>query len=254
MDQLSAEKRLSIAYLICTITGAISSICTGVAWSHWYKTLDQCIDRNCSCIIYGTHTINVFLGGGQAPCIWVTFGPLIYILFAISMLCFHGYRVLFTTKSPTGRSTRTMLAKLDTGESVQIEAISQEVTSHLPTCFWVTVSVFSVFFSVYSLIHFSIFMDGYNHTCNQYRSTLERLLSVHGSVLPVIYSRLSCQGIYDFMDYMQPDTGRAYRDGIINTGLCLIFALSGACINWVSFIYASFINIKVAVVNEADVE
>ncbi|XP_056630204.1 uncharacterized protein LOC130902770 [Diorhabda carinulata] len=246
MDQLSAEKRLSLAYLLVIAAGAASSISTGVAWSHWYRTLDQCVGRNCSCIIYGTHTMQYFLGGGQAPCIWVTFGPLIYLFFTIGLICFHGYRVLFTTKSPSGRSTRTMLAKLDTGESVQIEAISQETTSHLPTAYWIIVSTITSFFTIYSLIHFIIYLDGYYHTCNQYRSTLERLLSLHGSALPVIHQRLSCSGIFDFMDYMQTDSGNAYRDGIINTGACLIIGIVSSFFSWTAFLSTSVINIMVA--------
>ncbi|XP_072397184.1 uncharacterized protein [Diabrotica undecimpunctata] len=252
MDQLSAEKRLCCAYILAIAAGATSSISTGIVWSHWYRTLDQCVDRNCSCIIYGTHTATHFLGGSQGACIWTTFAPLIYVFFGIGFICFHGYRVLFTTKSPSGRATRTMLAKLDTGESVQIEAISQETTGHLPTSYWVTAAVFTCIFTVYSLVHFAIYMDGYFRTCNQYRSTLEVLLSVHGTALPVIYQRLQCQGVFDFMDYMQTDSGNAYRDGIINTGLSLIFGVSSACIAWISFLAASVVNIKVARRNDEE--
>lgn len=135
---------------------------------------------------------------------------------------------------------------------MQIEAISQEVTSHLPTSYWATVSALSLLFFIYSLVHFAIYLDGYYQTCHQYRSTLEKLLRLHGSVLPVLYNRLGCQGVFDFMDYMQPDSGRAYRDGIINTGLCLIFGISGACINWISFLLASFINIRVTMFNNTE--
>lgn len=62
MDQLGIEKRLSLSYLICIALGATASITTGVAWGHWYRTLDQCVGRNCSCIIYGKNTLNRFLG------------------------------------------------------------------------------------------------------------------------------------------------------------------------------------------------
>lgn len=130
-DQLGIEKRLAISYAFCTIMGIITSVSTGIAWGHWYRTLDQCgIRRNCSCILYGQNTMSKFLGnilscdkfqlylsfiiigGGQAPCIWVTFGPLLYVFFSLCMTCFHGYRVLFTTKSPKMRTRRTMLATM----------------------------------------------------------------------------------------------------------------------------------------------
>ncbi|VEN38961.1 unnamed protein product [Callosobruchus maculatus] len=194
MDQLAVEKKLSLVYLFCAFAGVTSSITTGIAWGHWYRTLDQCVDRNCSCIIYGHHTYTVFLGGEQVPCIWVTFGPLLYVFCTVSLVCFHGYRVLFATNSPKTRSSRAMLAKMEPGESIQIEAVSQESTSPLPTAYWVTVSVLTGLFTIYALIHFSIYVDGYYTTCNQYRKTLEQFLGIHGSALPVIYSRLSCQG------------------------------------------------------------
>ncbi|KAJ8919901.1 hypothetical protein NQ315_006430 [Exocentrus adspersus] len=247
MDQLTAEKRLTLAYLFCIVAGTTTSVTTGIAWGHWYRTLDQCVgDRNCSCIIYGQHTATVFLGGPQAPCIWTTFGPLFYIFFCIGLTCFHGYRVLFTTKSPRMRTTRSVMAKMELGEAVQIQTITQEVTSSLPRAFWVCVSVLSVFFTVYSLVHFGIYVDGYYETCNQYRKTLERLLSLHGSALPVIYHRLTCQGVFDFMDYMQLDTGVAYRNGIINTGIALILGVASSGISWILFLFASVLNIKLA--------
>ncbi|KAG5899355.1 hypothetical protein JTB14_036844 [Gonioctena quinquepunctata] len=252
MDQLSAEKMLSLAYLLCVAMGATSSITTGIAWGHWYKTLDQCVNRNCSCILYGKHTATVFLGGEQAPCIWITFGPLIHVFFALAMVCFHGYRVLFATKSPQGRSTRTMLAKLDTGESVQIEAVSQENTTSLPTSFWITASVLSSIFTLYTLVHFSIYLDGFYATCWEYRTTLDKLLRLDGSVLPVVYNRLSCQGVFDFMDYMQLDSGNAYRNGIINTGLSLVLGITASCFTWLLYFFASILNIKRAHRNDEE--
>nr|CAI5855555.1 unnamed protein product [Callosobruchus analis] len=250
MDQLAAEKRLSLVYLFCAFAGATSSITTGIAWGHWYRTLDQCVDRNCSCIIYGQHTYTVFLGGEQAPCIWVTFGPLLYVLCTIGLVCFHGYRVLFATNSPKTRASRAMLAKMEPGDSIQIEAVSQGSTSPLPTAYWVTISVLTGLFTIYALIHFSIYVDGYYTTCNQYRKTLEQFLSIHGSALPVIYSRLSCQGIFDFMDYMQLDTGNAFRNGIINTGLDLAIAIVSSFSSWVLLLIATVLNAYIAKHNE----
>ncbi|XP_018575823.1 uncharacterized protein LOC108914490 [Anoplophora glabripennis] len=250
MDQLSAEKRLTITYIFCIAVGAITSITTGIAWGHWYRTLDQCVgDRNCSCIIYGEHTATVFLGGPQAPCIWVTFGPLFYIFFCIGLTCFHGYRVLFTTKSPITRTMRSVLTKTESGETIQIQAVTQEITSPLPKAFWICVTVLSVFFTVYSIVHFAVYVDGYYKTCNQYRKTLEKHLSLHGSALPVLYHRLSCQGVFDFMDYMQLDTGNAYRNGIINTGLSLILGVASAGMSWILFLHSSILNIMLAKAN-----
>lgn len=243
MDQLGIEKRLTLGYVLCTALGALSSITSGVAWGHWYRTLDQCVGRNCSCILYGQNTRSIFLGGGQAPCIWVTFGPLLYVFFALCMTCFHGYRVLFTTKSPRMRIKRSVVAKMEHGSSVQIEAISQEDIGLLPRAYWITAAVLSSIFFAYSLIHFAIFLDGYYTTCNQYRLVVEKSLGLHGTALPVIHGRLYCQAIFDFMDYMQLDTGNAYRNGFINTGLSLTLGVTGAFFAWVAFSTVAFFNV-----------
>ncbi|XP_066149307.1 uncharacterized protein [Euwallacea fornicatus] len=246
MDQLGIEKRLTLSYLLCVTMGATASITTGIAWGHWYRTLDQCVFKNCSCIIYGKNTQSHFLGGDQAPCIWVTYGPLLYVFFAICMSCFHGYRVLFATKSPRMQTTRSVVAKMQHGSSVQITAITQENTSPLPRAFWITLSVFTSVFFAYALINFSIFIDGYYTTCNQYRSVLEKTLGVFGTALPVVHRRLHCQSIFDFMDYMHLDSANASRNGFINTGLSLIIGLVASCSAWVILLLASILNITMA--------
>lgn len=141
---------------------------------------------------------------------------------------------------------KIILFCFSTGGSVHIETVSQEMTSPLVSAFWITSTVFTIIFTIYSIVHFGIYVDGYYQTCNQYRRTLERHLGIHGSALPVIYNRLSCQGVFDFMDYMQLDTGNAYRNGIINTGLSLIIGISTSAIASFSFLLASILNVKLS--------
>ncbi|CAH0546100.1 unnamed protein product [Brassicogethes aeneus] len=244
MDQLKAEQRLTIIYVLTSIFGAVASITSGIAWGHWKQTLDQCIGRNCSCILFGEHTPSKFLGGSNGYCIWVTFGPLFLVFFCVGLTCFHGYRVLFSSRAPPSRKTRSVVAKLEPGENVLITAVSQESTSPLPRAYWIIVAVFSVISTIYAIIHFSVFVQGFYKTCNQYRLELENKFPVGGSALPVIHGRLSCQGIFDFMDYFEMDSGNAYRGGFINTGLDLILGIIGAAFTWMLFLLASYINIK----------
>lgn len=135
MNQRQAENTLSVIYTLCTFFGATASITAGIAWSHWKDTLNQCgtnLDfRNCSCIFYGKHTPNHFLGntffvywysnelvlipeyvvnlgGDTASCVWITFGPLLYVFISVGFACYHGFRVLFGAKENT---TRTITSK-----------------------------------------------------------------------------------------------------------------------------------------------
>lgn len=243
MNQGAAEKKLTIFYTLTAGLGAIASITSGIAWGHWKQTLDQCVGRNCSCILYGIHTPTVFLGGSNYACAWVTYGPLIYILISIAMACFHGFRVLFTRKKVV---TRTVTAKNEVGETIELHAVQGESTNPLPTAFWITMACITSIFTIYALTHFSIFTDGFLTTCKQYRLALHRQLGFGGTVTPVIHERLACTAIFDFMDYIQPDSGNAYREGFINTGLDLTIGISASFFAWVLFLGASVINIKYA--------
>lgn len=243
MSQKIAESRLTIAYAMCVVFGATASITTGVAWGHWKETLDQCVGRNCSCILYGVHTPNYFLGGDGSSCIWVTFGPLIYVLFTLGFTFFHGYRVLFGIKRTT---SRTITTKNAVGETVVLQSVELSNTSPLPKAFWITAATMTAFFALYALVHFSIFIDGYLHTCNQYRYTIQKVLGLTGIIIPVIHNRLPCNAIFDFMDYIQPDSGNAYRSGFINTALDLLIGIIASFFAWIVFLLASYINIKQA--------
>ncbi|KAB0791985.1 hypothetical protein PPYR_13946 [Photinus pyralis] len=245
MDQGAAEKKLTIFYSLSVGLGAIASITSGIAWGHWKQTLDQCVGRNCSCILYGTHTPTVFLGGRNGACIWVTYGPLIYILISIAMACFHGFRVLFSRKKTI---TRTVTAKNEVGETIELHAVQGESTNPLPRAFWITMACITSFFTIYALTHFSIFADGFLTTCKQYRLALHRQLRFSGTVTPVIHERLACTAIFDFMDYIQPDSGNAYREGYINTGLDLSLGISAAFFSWILFLGTSVINIRYAAI------
>ncbi|XP_018321583.1 uncharacterized protein LOC108734465 [Agrilus planipennis] len=243
MEQRVAESKLYILYIFIAVFSASSSITTGIAWGHWKQTLDQCIGRNCSCILYGYHTPTHFLGGDLAPCIWVTFGPLFYLLFIIGLACFHGYRVIFASKNNV---TRTIPSRNAEGEIVEIHAIHKDDTSPLPRTFWIITSAFTAILTLYTLIHFAIFLDGYLSTCKQYRLMVEKIVGFGGTILPVIHGRLSCNAIFDFMDYIQPDSVTSYRQGYIDTGLDLTLGLIASCSTWVLFLISSLINIGLA--------
>lgn len=127
-----------------------------------------------------------------------------------------------------------------------MQAVQAGNTSHLPRAFWIFKATATAIFTIYALVHFSIFVDGYLTTCKQYRITLEKLLGVHGTLIPVIHNRLTCNAIFDFMDYIQPDTGNAYREGFINTAADLIIGMMASLFSWLLFFTAMILNITLA--------
>ncbi|KAF5290295.1 hypothetical protein FQR65_LT11629 [Abscondita terminalis] len=245
MDQGVAEKKLAVCYSLIVALGATASITSGVAWGHWKQTLDQCIGRNCSCILYGVDTPTIFLGGNNAACIWVTYAPLVHMLVSIAMACFHGFRVLFSAKKII---TRTVTAKNEVGETIELHAVQGESTNPLPRAFWITMATITIIFTLYTLVHFSIFADGFLSTCKQYRLTLRKQLGLGGTAIPVINERLSCTAIFDFMDYILPISGNAYRDGYINTGVDLTLGLSASFFVWLLFLISSYLNVRCSMI------
>ncbi|XP_044750878.1 uncharacterized protein LOC123311146 [Coccinella septempunctata] len=245
MTQISVEKRLSVIYGLAVATGLVVTISVSIAWTHWKSTLDQCVYKNCSCILFGKHTPDIFLGGPEASCIFVTYGPILSILFSVSFLCFHGYRYLFMKERPNARS---VMRKTGDGETIHM-AVQSDDSNPLPKAFWVTVSSMSIIFLIYSVVHFIIFLSGYYRTCKEYRKTLENELGLRGSALPVIHMRLSCGGIFDFMDYLHPIPENSYRYGFIDTGLTLMIGITTSFLSVILFTAASYFNVKRARLN-----
>ncbi|XP_022917783.1 uncharacterized protein [Onthophagus taurus] len=245
-NQRGTEKKLSIAYSLCIACGIIAAICVGVPYGHWKGTLDVCgtlpSRQNCSCILYGRNTFNYIAGGSNHICNFVTFGPLAYVIFSLLLACFHGFRVMFGSTN----SQRTITTKNELGEMVILQTVDSETTSPLTRSFWITKSIISVVLTIYALVLFAMFMDGFLHTCNEYRKRLEKILGIHGTVIPVIHNRLDCNAIFDFMDYIEPDTAIARRDGTINTAASLITGLIASCLSWVLFFFSSIWNINQA--------
>ena len=110
--------------------------------------------------------------------------------------------------------------------------------------YWVPASVISTVMSLYTLIYASIYTDGFETSCKQYRDTLLKEFSGIGNIVPIVKGRLSCASIFDFMDYLQEDISfERRRYGRINTASCLYISLVGAwccCFAWIAI---SFINI-----------
>lgn len=141
---------------------------------------------------------------------------------------------------------KSFFAMCSAGETIEVHAIQTETTDPLPRAFWIVHSIIAVIFTIYALVHFAIFVDGYLKTCNQYKRTLEKILDLRGTVTAVIHRRLSCISIFDFMDYIQPDTGNAYREGFINTGIDLTIGIIASFASWVLFAFAALLNIQMA--------
>lgn len=131
------------------------------------------------------------------------------------------------------------------GETIVMQIRTTEPTP-VNRVFWIIACIMTGILTLYMLIHFSIFADGYLYTCKQYRNQLKKLLHISGTAVEVIDVRLSCNAIYDFMDYLQLATGDIIRDNFINTAGGLIAGLVGSFFAFFSLLSAAVINVQMA--------
>ncbi|CAH2068955.1 unnamed protein product, partial [Iphiclides podalirius] len=96
---------------------------------------------------------------------------------------------------------------------------------------WIPTSCIAAIFGIYTLIHAAIITDGYLKTCFQYRGNLVTKMQAAGDQATAIHFRLTCQAIFDFMDYIQKGAPNSQRGDYINTGVVLQLAI---ITSWIS--------------------
>ncbi|KAG7304299.1 hypothetical protein JYU34_011239 [Plutella xylostella] len=230
MNQYQTERRLCWMYGLLSLLLAVCVICIGVPYNHWRGTLDVCPgswleNTNCGCILYGVNSFQYFNGGHNRICLYAVFAPLPLILYAVVMALFHMYRVCINNVGQYEDEKSTAMEEIE-GESIVVTTRTRvsERNDGVIHC-WVPSTVFACIFAIYNLVHASIVTDGYLKTCTQYRGALVKEFRASGDHATAIHFRLTCQAIFDFMDYIQKDAPNSRRGDIINTGVALQLAL-----------------------------
>lgn len=110
--------------------------------------------------------------------------------------------------------------------------------------YWLPTSIIACFMALYTLVYASIFTNGFEVTCKQYREALLKEIQGVGNIVPVIKSRLSCSAVFDFMDYLVESISYERRKyGRINSSICLHLTLIFAWIAVIGWITIATINI-----------
>lgn len=110
--------------------------------------------------------------------------------------------------------------------------------------YWSPAALVASIMAVYTLIYASIYTDGFEVTCKQYREALLKEIQGVGNIVPVIKGRLSCTAIFDFMDYLvESITFERRKYGRINSSICFTTALVCAWFAVIFWICIAAINI-----------
>ncbi|CAH2099626.1 unnamed protein product [Euphydryas editha] len=230
MNQYETERRLCWCYGFLSILLGVSVICTAIPYNHWRATLDVCPgswleNNNCGCVFYGVSTFQYFSGGHNSYCLYAIFAPLPLVAYALVMTLFHMYRVCINNIGKYESEKSTTVEEIE-GERIIVTSRTRMSRDNDAVIYcWIPTSSIAAVFAIYNLVHASIMTDGFLKTCQQYRGYLVRELHATGDHATAIHFRLSCQAIFDFMDYIQKDALNSRRGDFINTGIALHLAL-----------------------------
>lgn len=245
MGQYAAEVALAYLYPTVMLTSAICCITSGVAWAHWRYVLNACPETDCGCVLHGRTTYLSFEGGHIAYCHFATYGLLLPLLFAIVLGIYHVYRVCMGTAK---RKSGTTTIRQRSGDMIVVTTESELSDNGISPYYWIPALTIAGIMAVYTLVYASIFTDGFEVTCKQYREALLKEIQGVGNIVPVIKGRLSCAAVFDFMDYLVESVSwERRRYGRINTAVCLYMGLISAWLAvfaWIGIIVINTVQMK----------
>ncbi|XP_075217377.1 uncharacterized protein LOC142322318 isoform X2 [Lycorma delicatula] len=238
-NKIEIEKRLSILYFIVSSCGLISSILMAIIWNYWKYTLNTCIDFNCGCLLYATTTYNTFSGAVISICRFVTFAPIFSLIWGVLIGSYHAYRVCILKQH--NRGNRRPTVTFHSPEEARVDQAQRK--SPLYICLFVmSLSFVLLFFSIAIIM-----TDGYYTACKGYKKAVIKHLSANGNLAAMVYDRMTCGTIFDFLDYIQPDPTfleTRFRRGtlIINTGILLQVSIITSWLSLACWIIISYCN------------
>ncbi|XP_059481889.1 uncharacterized protein LOC132200441 [Neocloeon triangulifer] len=248
---LRAERRLIYVYALGACFSIIGLICTAVSFGYWHFTLDECEghpnsdQRHCGCLLFTESSTRLLIGGDTRICHFVEFSCIPGIAVGIIMAVWHWYRVAFVlNKAPKPKRyrRRPVNAQDDIpgfAETVhRVEVVQKPSVVRIVT--WLTVFFVVMVVGALSLASAVTITIGTVQSCQQYRENLIETLSADGYMAALIKDRLSCQAVFDFMDYLLPIKER-YSANFINTGVALQMAIVAIWFSAVTFIMGAVI-------------
>lgn len=130
---------------------------------------------------------------------------------------------------------------------IVVTAESELTHNGISPYYWTPAAGISCVMAVYTLIYAAIYSDGFRVTCKQYSESLLKELQGAGNIVPVIKGRLSCDAIFDFMDYLVESISYERRKyGRINTGACLYMTLICSWLTVIFWIMITVVNVMQA--------
>ncbi|CAB3378150.1 Hypothetical predicted protein [Cloeon dipterum] len=241
-EQQRSERRLIYVYSVGAVFSAIGLVCTAVAFGYWHFTLDECdgdpiVDkRHCGCLLFTQSSTRLLIGGDTRVCHFVEFSTIPGIVIGFSMAAWHWYRVFFVLNKPPKRYRRRPVNAQEVNQKGEVIVVQR--TSWTSVASWLSAFLLVLLVGALSLTAAVTITVGSVQTCEQYRENLIETLSADGYMAALIKDRLSCQAVFDFMDYLLPIKERNSAN-FINTGVALQLGIVAIWFSAVAFTAAA---------------
>lgn len=85
------------------------------------------------------------------------------------------------------------------GEVIVMTTRTELTEDTVSPYYWIPASTISVLMAIYTIVHASIFTDGFLRSCKQYRYELTKYMQATGNLVGAIQGRISCSSVFDFM-------------------------------------------------------
>lgn len=236
MTEKGVEQFLTLLYISSVIASLTAMICIATLWQYWTYILNICISIDCGCILYSKYTFRTFAGGNGNLCKFGVYGLVPTAILDLCLAVYHGYRgYLRKERNASSRNSN------DNSRTFGISEPSTQAESRYrvtPYQKWMPFVFLAILVSCLSLSHAIIITDGFSKTCEHYRSMLIQILESTGREAEVIRNRLSCEAIFDFMDYLQPNETTWNLSKPPDTGTVFQLTLASSWYNFGSWMIA----------------
>lgn len=133
------------------------------------------------------------------------------------------------------------------GEMIIMTTHSELDDDEISERYWISAAFTSGFMVLYTLAHAIIYIDGVWQSCRQYRNELIKYMHATGPLVAAVQGRISCNAVYDFMDYLFADISYDRRRiDRIDTSWCLDLAVLSSVVTFLLWCGVFFINLRQA--------
>ncbi|KAF7991214.1 hypothetical protein HCN44_002776 [Aphidius gifuensis] len=243
MNGKQAERKLAIFYLSSLILSSISTIFFTIIWKYWSETLNDCIEIDCGCILYSVNSYKNFRGRDVSFCKYPIYSLIPSMTVGLILGVYHAYRS-FIHRNLDDPQISQVVGEIDGDNCGNVFIVGPKKRS--PCRVWWIPGFLAAIICLISLAHAYFILDGYYQTCDEYRKYIIQTLGSTGREVQAIHNRLSCNAIFDYMDYLHPDNYYWRRGVEIYTGYFFQITIVTSWLNFLSWIIIFVINIHMA--------